>query len=137
MKQKIIIFSLILILLGTVSCNNIDSGELKTQIVQDKHTLQSIEELYQDSFVTMLFPHARKAVEDYYEKPYGISPNQIEVLSVERPNENSPFAFRIKLKVSPYTVTHNVVGEDHITFYMDLGPEVKVEKFEHIKDFGF
>lgn len=137
LKQKIFICSLILILFGTVSCNNVDSRQLKTQIVQDKHTQQSIEELYQDSFVTMLFPHIRKAVEDYYGKPHGIATNQAEVLSVERPHGNSTFAFRIKIKILPYTVTHNVVGEDHITFYVDLGPEVKVEKFEHIKDYGY
>lgn len=114
---------------------SLDERELKTQLLQDKPPERSTEELYQDIFVTLLTPHINKAIEDYYGGQYGIAPYLVKVLSAERPNGYRTFTFRIKLKILPYTGPHNAIGEDHITFYIRYGSEVKMEKFEHIESY--
>ncbi len=79
-----------------------------------------------------------KAVDNYYEKNLGYSPGvapwQTDVLSIERPNGYRTFLFIVKLEVKPYLGAHNSIGVDHITIKVSSG-EVKVEKFEHIKDY--
>lgn len=135
LKRVILIGSLILIIFGTIFFFNADGSQLTTQLLLDKPPKRSTEELYQDIFVSLLSPYIDKAVEDYYGKPYTIAPYQTEVLSAERPNGYRTFAFRIQLKVLPYTGPHLYVGEDHITILVVYGPKIKVEKFEHIKSY--
>lgn len=97
----------------------------------------STEELYQDVYVTLLYPYIQKAVDAYY-KPYfkdspGVAPYMVDVLSIDRPNGYRTFEFIVKLQVMPYFGPHLEVGVDNITFRIGAGNEVQLEKFEHIK----
>ncbi len=98
----------------------------------------SLEELYQDVFMTMLLPYIQEAVRNYYEENTAYSPNvapyEPEILSIERPEGYRTFQFVIKLEVAPYLGAHNPIGVDHITVRVSPG-EVNVEKFEHIKSY--
>lgn len=136
MKRLIIIavvLSLISIPFLTYECEFKDN---LTLFLNDalKTPKESKEELYKDIFITLLDPYIQKAIEDYYEKPLFHDPWSVEVLDIERPNGDGTFWFRIKLKVMPYVMAHNVVGTDHITFNVSGDGEVKIEKFQHIKD---
>jgi hypothetical protein len=93
----------------------------------------SLEELYQDLFVSFLQPEIKKAVNNYYGAPYMVAPCLVKILSVERPSGYRTFEFVLKLEVKPYTGPHNSIGVDHITIRVSSGPKVIVEKFEHIK----
>lgn len=95
----------------------------------------SVEELYQDIFVTLLLPYIDKAVDDYYGVPYTVAPYWIKILSVERPKGYRTFHFIVKIETTPYTGPHNSVGVDHITIKVSAGPTVIIEKFEHIKSY--
>jgi hypothetical protein len=98
----------------------------------------SLEEIYQDIFMTMLLPYIHQAVDAYYEKYTGYSPAidpcQPDILFIERPNGYRTFLIIIKLEVMPYLGAHNSIGVDHITIKVSAG-EIKVEKFEHIKSY--
>lgn len=59
----------------------------------------SVEELYQDIFVTLLLPYIDKAVDDYYGVPYTVAPYWVKILSVERPKGYRTFYFVVKLKL--------------------------------------
>lgn len=110
----------------------------KTYFEPDKPAKGSLKEIYQDVFMTLLLPYIDEAVTNYYEKNTGYSPNvdpwEPNILSIERPNGYRTFLFVIKLEVAPYLGAHNSIGVDHITIRVSSG-EVKVEKFEHIKDY--
>lgn len=94
----------------------------------------SVEEIYQDIFVTLLLPCIEEAVEDYYGKPFNVAPYLVKILSVERPNGYRTFLFRVIIEVIPYYGPHNSVGIDHITIRVDSRKAI-VEKFEHIKSY--
>jgi hypothetical protein len=98
----------------------------------------SLEEIYQDVFMTMLSPYIDKAIDDYYEKHTGYTPGvdpwQPQILYIKRPNGYRTFLFEMKLEVAPYLGAHNSIGVDHITLSVSPG-EVKVLEFEHIKDY--
>lgn len=147
-KSTIIMFCVFAVLVGgTIFINAKDCGnlihvnqkglseQLKTYFEPGKPLEGSIEELYQDIFVTLLLPYIDKEVEDYYGTPYAVAPYLVNILSVERPNSYRTFGFIIKLEVLPYTGPHNTVGIDHITIRVRSGPKIDIEKFEHIKSF--
>ncbi len=121
-------------LVELIDANNISVAN-PTYFIPHEPAEGSLEEIYQDVFMVFLDPYIEKAVEDYYGIPYAVAPYMTKVLSIERPNRGRTFAFLIKLEILPYTGPHNTVGKDHITIRVQAGPEVKVEKFEHIKDF--
>lgn len=110
----------------------------KTYFEPERPAAGSLEEIYQDVFMTMLLPYIQEAVNDYYEKNTGyfpsVDPWQPDVLSIERPNGYRTFLFIIKLEVMPYLGAHNSIDVDHITLRVSYR-EVKVEKFEHIKSY--
>jgi hypothetical protein len=99
---------------------------------------RSLEELYQDVFMTMLLPYINKAVDNYYEKNTGYSPSVdpwwINILNIERPYGYRSFTFIMKLKVNPYLGAHNSIGVDHITIKISYD-KVEILKYEHIKDY--
>ncbi len=109
----------------------------KTYFEPNKPANGSIEELYQDIFMTQLLPCISKEVKDYYKKHTGYSPWvdpwQPDILYIKRPNGYRTFLFEIKLEVAPYLGPHCSIGVDHITL-MVLSEEVRVIKFEHIKN---
>lgn len=104
----------------------------------DKPYEGSLEEMYQDVFMTLLLPHIRESVTNYYEINAGYSPMvdpwQPKILSIERPEGYRTFSFIIKLKVLPYLGAHNSIGVDHITVSVSSG-KIKIEKFEHIESY--
>ena len=110
----------------------------KTYFEPERPPQGSLEELYQDVFMTMLLPYIQEAVNNYYEKNTGYSPGvdpwQPDILSIERPNGYRTFLFIIKLEVAPYLGAHNSIGVDHITIKVSSG-EVKVLEYKHIKDY--
>ena len=95
---------------------------------------KSVEEMYQDIFMTLLSPYIHEAVKDYYGKAYAVAPYSTNVLSVERLHGYRSFGFLIKLEILPYTGPHNTVGLDHITLSIKQG-DVTLECFEHIKSY--
>ncbi|MCQ1530703.1 DUF3888 domain-containing protein [Lutispora saccharofermentans] len=95
----------------------------------------SIEEIYQDIFVTLILPCIEDAVENYYGQPFQVAPYDVKILSVERPSGYRTFLFRLTIKVSPYYGPHISVGVDRIT--ISLSDKCIVEKFEHIKSYEF
>lgn len=104
----------------------------------DKPDEGSLEEMYQDVFMTLLLPYVREAVTNYYEINAGYSPIvdpwQPKVLSIERPEGYRTFSFIIKLKVLPYLGAHNSIGVDHVTISVSSG-KIRIEKFEHIESY--
>lgn len=133
---KKIIFVVSLLIISFVSGYFIHkySFEIRTQLSQDTILQEPKQELYQDIFVTLLLPFIDRAAEDYYGLSYNVAPYDVEVLSIERPNEYRTFSFEIKLKVMPYIGPHLYVGEDHITISLELD-EVKVIEFKHVKSY--
>jgi hypothetical protein len=148
--KKISMSCLIVIFIwGIVLVNVLDFGNaiqtgtnvynpVKTCFEPGKPATGSIEEIYQDVFMTLLLPCINKAVDNYYEENTGytpiVDPWQPDVLSIERPNGYRTILFIIKLEVMPYLGAHNSIGLDHITIRVSSG-EVRVEKFEHIKSY--
>jgi len=113
------------------------STSLETTYKAPEH---SNEELYQDTFVTLLNPYIQKAINDYYGQFLTISPfytpEDVEILDAERPMGYRSFSFIIKLQLKPYVGPHVEVGIDQLTIRVGAGEgEVKVEKFEHIKSY--
>jgi len=94
----------------------------------------SVEEIYQDIFVTLLSPCIEEAVENYYGQPFSVAPYLVRILSVERPNGYRTFEFIITIEVMPYYGPHNSVGVDRITIRVKSSKAV-VEKFDHIKSY--
>lgn len=140
---------LLAILAGTAAVKRIQSGNVmqtgadkpeiaKTYFEPEIPSSGSLEELYQDVFMTMLLPYIQEAVSHYYEENTGYSPTvdpwQPDILFIERPDGYRTFAFVIKLGVAPYLGAHNPIGVDHLTIRVSPG-EVSVEKFEHIKSY--
>lgn len=111
---------------------------ISTYFKPDKPAEGSIEEIYQDVFITLLLPYIEEAVTDYYEKNTGYSPSvdpwEPDIISIARPKGYRTFLFVIKLEVSPFLGAHNSIGVDRLTIRVSSG-EIKVEEFEHIKDF--
>lgn len=93
----------------------------------------SIEELYKDIIVTLLYSVIDNEVETYYGRPLEYDLFSIDFLSIERPNYRS-FTFVIKLQISPFIGAHNTIGIDEIIIRISPG-ETKVEEFKHIKSF--
>jgi hypothetical protein len=100
---------------------------------------QSREELYQDIFMSLLLPYIQNEVDKYYSKylidtPM-VAPYTVYVLSADRPNGYRSFVFNLKLRVDSYIGPHIDVGQDYIYLTVEVGGNVKIEKFEHIKSY--
>ncbi|EHJ00422.1 cell wall binding repeat-containing protein [Clostridium sp. DL-VIII] len=102
-------------------------------------TKQSIEELYQDIFVSLLLPDIQKSVDDYYKnfltEPPIVAPYYVHVLNADRLMGYRSFSFRLKLEVDSYIGPHLNIGDDYITLKIEGGDKVTIEKFEHIKSY--
>jgi hypothetical protein len=99
----------------------------------------SQEEIYQDILYSILTPYIQNEVDNYYREILTVSPIvdpiSIKILSMERPNGDKTFYFIIEMQVMPYIEAHNSVGIDNITISVDGIGEIKVLKFQHIKDY--
>jgi len=95
------------------------------------------EKQYQDIFCALLSSYVMDSVNGYYSKYLNagvlVDPWAIEILSVERPNNN--FEFVIKMQVIPYVGPHISIGLDHITITVGPTGDVKVNKYEHIESY--
>jgi hypothetical protein len=129
MKKKIIIALLFVCLI----CVNLPSYSIYA--FTNEPLQYSKEEQYKNIFSSLLLPYIQKSVNDYYIKYLTdggqVDPWDIEILSVERPNNN--FEFVIKMQVRPYVGPHISIGIDHITITVEGWGGVKVNKFEHIQ----
>ena len=96
---------------------------------------ESREELYQDIYMSFLTPYIDEAVSPYYGRHVTVAPYDVKILSVSRPNGYRSFIFRMKVEVQPYVGPHLSVGKDHLTILIKAGPEVIVEKHEHIESY--
>jgi hypothetical protein len=100
---------------------------------------ESIEELYQDIFVSMLMPKIDKAIHDYYIKDYYyppmVYPYQVTIEKAERIGEYRSFEFFLTLKTLAVVGPHIEVGWDRMTFYISGAGKVELRKFEHIETF--
>jgi len=98
----------------------------------------SREELYQDTFVTLLSPYIQKEVDKYYNEystsSLNIAPYDVVILSEERVGGYRGFNFRLKFEVHPYIGPHNYIGTDYITLIVTSSNSVKIEKFEHVNN---
>jgi len=129
MKKKIVVTLLFISLISI----QLPSNSVYALINTPNH--YSKEEQYKDIFCSLLLPYIQKSVDDYYTKYLTtgglVDPWDIEILSVERPNNN--FEFVIKMQVRPYVGPHISIGVDNITITVEGYGEVKVNKFEHIQ----
>jgi hypothetical protein len=95
------------------------------------------EELYKNLFITLIYPHVEKAIDDYYDEYMTYLPGEdpwfYKFLSIEK-TQGLNYSYIIKLEVQPYVGPHLSVGIDHITLKIELG-NVKVEKYEHLKSY--
>ena len=95
------------------------------------------EQMYYNLFVTMIYPYVEEAIADYYSEymtyPPGEAPYSYKFINIERtPGLN--YSYTLVLEVQPYVGPHLSVGQDRITFKIDLYG-IEVEKFEHIKNY--
>ncbi|WP_368488783.1 DUF3888 domain-containing protein [Clostridium sp. BJN0013] len=99
----------------------------------------SKEKLYRDMLMTLLLPILQNTVDNYYKEYLSVSPMvapyDISVLRMDRLGENETFDFRLKLELHPYVGPHLDVGLDYITIKINPVDKVKIEKFEHIKNY--
>lgn len=127
------------LVLENVIQTSVNNNEpFQTYFEPDTPIKGSIEEIYQDVFMTQLLPYIQDAVSNYYEENTGYSPKvdpwEPDVLYIKRPNGYRTFLFEMKLKVAPYLGSHVSIGVDHITLRVS-SREVEVINYEHIKDF--
>ncbi|TDK61739.1 DUF3888 domain-containing protein [Bacillus salipaludis] len=101
--------------------------------------MKSREELYQDIFISLLSPQIEKVINNYYKNvltsPPIVYPYDVYIEKVERIGEYRSFEFTVIIKVHPIVGPHIDVGLDRVTFYIDGSGNVKVRKFEHLKDY--
>lgn len=102
----------------------------------NKPAEKSVEELFQDIFVTMLSPQIDQSVSEYYSKILTVKPTvfpfMIDVLKAERINGYRTFDFLVTLQISPVIGPHIEVVWDRLTFQISSGV-TKLTKFEHLK----
>lgn len=132
-RIRITIFALILTLTVIPSSTNALTKTVDTNNSFYAST-QSKEELYQDIYNTLLFPYIQSAIDAYYKKPVSFDLFGVKTLQITRPQGYRTFTFIIKLQLLPFIGAHNSIGMDNITLEISPG-EVKMIKFEHIKDF--
>lgn len=93
----------------------------------------SIEELYKDIIVTLIYPYIRDEVEKQYGQSLQYDLFDVKFLKIER-NEYRSYDFTIKLEIRPFVGAHNTAGIDNIT--MRISPmKTEVKEFKHIKSF--
>ncbi|PLR76386.1 hypothetical protein CU633_15580 [Bacillus sp. V3-13] len=101
--------------------------------------VKSREELYQDIFISLLSPEIDKAINEYYKNVLTslpmVYPYDVYIEKAERIGEYRSFEFTVIIKVRPVVGPHIDVGLDRLTFYIGGSGNVKLRKFEHIKDF--
>ena len=132
-KIRITIFALILTLIVIPSSTNALAKTIYATSGFDVST-HSKEELYQDIYNTLLDPYIQNAIDAFYKKPVSYDLFGIKTLQITRPQGYRTFTFIIKIQLLPFVGAHNSIGMDNITFEISPG-EVKLIKFEHIKDF--
>lgn len=121
---------------GTVS--HIKKAKISSDSIY-KPKEKSVEELYQDIFISLLMPQIQKSIDSYYKKYMTqtpmVSPDSVFVLSASRTNGYRSFVFLLKLRVESYIGPHINVGSDDITISIDGTGDLKVNKFSHIKTY--
>ncbi|WP_068965113.1 DUF3888 domain-containing protein [Desulfosporosinus sp. BG] len=148
MKKILLIVTLCWLLIGIILGCSIKSN---TQVTDTKNnsinssennspSKVSSDEIYQDGIIALLNPYIQKALDNYYNQYLNTSPNYsfdlIKILDITRPNGYHTFPITIRFEVQPFVGPHDIIGIDQVT--MKVGPDqgdVKVDKFEHIKDF--
>ncbi|MEF9952657.1 MAG: DUF3888 domain-containing protein [Clostridium sp.] len=134
LKTFIIVLVINLFFLNTTTLAHVNKMKVH-YYNKGNSTIDPKEEYYKELFITLLAPYIDKAVEKYYGKRYAFAPWEVDVLSVDRPNNPALGSFIVKLQVTPYVGAHNSIGLDNITIKISYGEEPLVQKFEHIKSY--
>jgi hypothetical protein len=143
MKKILVSICVLLIfavLISTVALYSRNINDSKTQSLYGLNKLPSKElgeSLYQNLFITMIYPYVNKAIDDFYDEYMtytpGEAPYSYKFLDIKKtPGLN--YSYVVKLQVQPYIGPHLSVGLDNITLKIDLD-KTTVEKFEHIKSY--
>ncbi len=111
-----------------VSPNVVDAAEYES----------NVEKVYNQALVNTYLSDIQAAVDLHYADYYTTAPvvayYVIEVKDIcSDQKENS--SIYIKFHVMPYIGAHNTVGEDEITFMASYTGDVKLENYNHIKDY--
>lgn len=97
------------------------------------------ERLYKDILSSLLLPYIQKSVSDYYSNYLTdiptVDPWDINIISAERQNGYQSFVFILKIEVNPYVGPHIAAGTDDIILTVDGIGNVKINNFNHVKDF--
>ncbi|MFC4408841.1 DUF3888 domain-containing protein [Chungangia koreensis] len=130
MKRVIITFMIIIILVVPLQTNAASNYYQPPE--------KSDEELIMDMFFSLLLPHIKKPVMNYYsqylsETPL-VYPYQIKILNMKRTNQYRGFIFSLEIEITPVVGPHIEVGKDHLTFTITPS-NVTLDKFEHIETY--
>ncbi|WP_456278968.1 DUF3888 domain-containing protein [Bacillus sp. AK128] len=105
----------------------------------DPPPVKSTEELYQDIFVSLLSVEIDRAINEYYKHllndPPTVYPFQVYIEKAERIGGYRSFEFIVTMNVLPVVGPHIQVGLDRLTFYINGSGQIKLTKFEHLKDY--
>lgn len=145
MKKLLIVICVLFIFVVSVSTavlysKNANNYKIQTQSIYGYNKLSSEEskdDLYENLFITVIYPHVEKAIYDYYDEYMtyipGEDPWSYKFISIEKMSGLN-YSYIVKLQVQPYVGPHLSVGIDHITLNINLD-NVKIEKFDHIKSY--
>lgn len=127
---------LMVLILVTITTSYAFKYEAETRYTPPQ---KSREELYQDIFISLLSPQIDKAINEYYQNFLTslptVYPYDVYVEKAERIGEYRSFEFTVIIKVHPVVGPHIDVGLDRLTFYIDGSGNMKLRKFEHIRDY--
>lgn len=126
---QVVLFTVGILFLSQTPCS---------AVTPDIPPAQSIEELYQDLFITLLLPHIEQQIDQYYSKLLTESPvvypYEVDVIFAERVSGYRSFGFIVTLQVMPVVGPHNPVGLDQLIFSISPG-KVYLKKFEHMNSY--
>ncbi|GAA3413712.1 DUF3888 domain-containing protein [Paenibacillus hodogayensis] len=103
----------------------------------NKSLEDSREQQLQDMLVLTLLPHLKEKLDEVYSDvisiPPVISPDSVNVKSIERVAAFRGFDFLITIDAQPIVGPHIPVGEDVLTYRIS-SDGVELKHFEHLKD---
>lgn len=127
MRKTLVTFIIAVLLIGSANTAISAAGT---------DTEQTTDEVYKNLFLTLIYPHVEKAIDDYYDEYMNYLPGEApyfyKFLSIEKNRPYKIYSYTIVLQVAPYVRPHLSVGVDRITMKIELSG-VTVEKYEHLE----
>jgi len=140
-KSMLILFISMLIVVSSCffifgNLNRLKNNSLVNQI--ELNSRNTKDDVYEEIILTKLYPYVRKDLDKFYGQFLKYTPSSppyvMKIIKVEKPDKLNQYEFLITVRVSPYVQSHITVGEDELTYKLDLW-EVNLEKYKHIKDY--